>query len=173
MARAETGCEVLHQSFMSLALPPERFDGVFANASLLHVPAQELPRVLGALRDALVPRGVFFCSNPHGPDSEGWSGNRYSASIATAPYGKTGSNRLNLTAAGGATSAITIPAGVLDRWQGPAVINSGDVIPRNALEGLPYAKMDLRITIDDPSISNAKVPTCSDLNWSRKLHRAL
>ena len=79
MARAETGCEVLHQSFMSLALPPERFDGVFANASLLHVPAQELPRVLGALRDALVPQGVFFCSNPHGPDSEGWSGNRYSA----------------------------------------------------------------------------------------------
>ena len=40
MARAETGCEVLHQSFLDLSLEPSRFDGVFANASLLHVPTQ-------------------------------------------------------------------------------------------------------------------------------------
>jgi hypothetical protein len=74
------------------------------------------------------------------------SGTRYNVTIATTPYGKVGSNRLNLTAAGGATSAIAIPAGVLDRWLGPAVINSGDVIPRNALEGLPIHKVDLRLT---------------------------
>jgi hypothetical protein len=76
------------------------------------------------------------------------SGNRYNATIATAPYGKTGSNRLNLTATGGATAAITIPAAVLDQWGGPAVINSGTVIPRDALEGLPYSKFDLRVTKD-------------------------
>jgi SAM-dependent methyltransferase len=78
MARA-TGAEVLHQNFLSLKLPPERFDGVFANASLFHVPAQELSRVLSQLRDALVPRGVFFCSNPHGDNTEGFSGERYGA----------------------------------------------------------------------------------------------
>jgi len=79
MARAATGCEVLHQSFLDLSLPPERFDGIFANASLFHVPTQELPRVLAQLRDALVPGGVLFCSNPRGRDEEGWRGERYGA----------------------------------------------------------------------------------------------
>ncbi|MDB4933484.1 MAG: methyltransferase [Labilithrix sp.] len=79
MARAATGCEVLHQSFLELSLPSARFDGIFANASLFHVPSQELPRVLVALRDALRPRGVLFSSNPRGRDDEGWSGDRYGA----------------------------------------------------------------------------------------------
>ena len=53
MAREATGCEVLHQDFLALDLPAARFDGVFANASLFHVPGSELPRVLGELqRDA-------------------------------------------------------------------------------------------------------------------------
>ena len=38
MARSESGCEVWHQNFLQLDLPPARFDGIFANASLLHVP---------------------------------------------------------------------------------------------------------------------------------------
>jgi hypothetical protein len=63
-------------------------------------------------------------------------------------YGKAGTNRLNLAATGAPTNAITIPASVLDRWDGPAVINSGDVIPRNALEGLPLHKVDLHVTKD-------------------------
>ncbi len=79
MARAATGCEVLQQSFLRLSLPPARFHGVFANASLFHVPSQELPRVLGELRAALRPRGVLFCSNPRGGDAEGFSGERYGA----------------------------------------------------------------------------------------------
>jgi SAM-dependent methyltransferase len=78
MARA-TGAEVLHQDFLQLALPKEHFHGVFANASLFHVPTQELPRVLGELRDALLPHGVLFCSNPHGNDTEGFTGERYGA----------------------------------------------------------------------------------------------
>jgi SAM-dependent methyltransferase len=79
MARAATGCDVLHQSFLALSLPAGRFHGVFANASLFHVPTQELPRVLGELRDALVDGGVLFSSNPHGLDVEGFSGQRYGA----------------------------------------------------------------------------------------------
>jgi hypothetical protein len=76
------------------------------------------------------------------------SGNRYNTTIATAPYGKTGANRLNLTAAGGPTNAITVPEAVLDRWGGPAVIPSGAIIPRNSLRGLAYSKFDLRLTKD-------------------------
>ncbi len=77
MARAHSGCAVLHQDFLSLSLPPAHFHGVFANASLFHVPAAELPRVLGELHAALRPRGVLFCSNPHGNNEEGWHGGRY------------------------------------------------------------------------------------------------
>ena len=74
VARELTGCEVLHQDFLSLDVPAARFDGIFANASLFHVPRQELPRVLRELRAALVPRGVLFSSNPRGDNQEGWSG---------------------------------------------------------------------------------------------------
>lgn len=77
MARAHAGCEVLHQDFLALDLPPARFDGIFANASLFHVPTVALPRVLAELRDALRPRGVLFASNPRGGGDEGWQGGRY------------------------------------------------------------------------------------------------
>lgn len=77
MAREASGCEVLEQDFLRLDLPAAAFDGIFANASLFHVPAQELPRVLQELRAALKPRGVLFCSNPHGDNQEGWSRGRY------------------------------------------------------------------------------------------------
>ncbi len=78
MARRYSGCEVLHQDFMALELPESRFDGVFANASLFHVPSQELPRVICELHASLKPDGVLFCSNPRGNNEEGFSGDRYS-----------------------------------------------------------------------------------------------
>jgi hypothetical protein len=64
---------------------------------------------------------------------------------------------LNLSNTGTAAAAINVPAAVLDRWNGPAVIASGDVIPRNALEGLPLHKVDLRITKDIRIVKSAKV----------------
>ena len=79
MARGFSGCEVWQQDFLKLSLPAGRFDGVFANAALFHVPTQELPRVLLELRAALKPRGVLFSSNPRGHNEEGWSDGRYSA----------------------------------------------------------------------------------------------
>jgi SAM-dependent methyltransferase len=77
MARAHSGCEVWQQDFLQLDLPAARFDGVFANASLFHVPSLELPRVLRELRAALKPGGILFSSNPHGRDEEGWNRGRY------------------------------------------------------------------------------------------------
>lgn len=77
MARAHSGCEVLHQDFLAMDLPDGRFDGVFANASLFHVPSRELPRVLVEIRGALKSRGVLFASNPRGNNEEGLSGGRY------------------------------------------------------------------------------------------------
>jgi len=77
MASAATGCEVWQQDFLKLELPEAMFDGIFANASLFHVPTQELPRVLRDLRAALKPEGVLFSSNPRGNDEEGWQGDRF------------------------------------------------------------------------------------------------
>lgn len=77
MARAHSGCEVWQQDFLKLDLPDQRFDGIFANASLFHVPRQELPRVLRQLRASLKPGGVLFSSNPRGTNQEGWNRGRY------------------------------------------------------------------------------------------------
>ena len=79
MARQHSGCEVLEQDFLKLDLPAARFDGVFANASLFHVPGLELPRVLRELHASLKPRGVLFSSNPRGANEEGWNKGRYGA----------------------------------------------------------------------------------------------
>jgi SAM-dependent methyltransferase len=70
---------VWQQDFLRLQLPDACFDGVFANASLFHVPSRELPRVLRELHATLKPGGVLFSSNPRGNGEEGWSGSRYGA----------------------------------------------------------------------------------------------
>jgi len=78
MAR-ESGCEVWQQDFLQLNLPAARFDGVFANASLFHVPTSTLPRVLRQLHATLRSQGVLFSSNPRGNNEQGWNRGRYGA----------------------------------------------------------------------------------------------
>lgn len=93
MARRYTGCQILQQKFLHLELSSHTFDGIFANASLFHVPSQELPRVLGELYAVLRPGGILFLSNPRG-NNEGWSGQRY------GHYMQFESSKLFLEAAG-------------------------------------------------------------------------
>jgi SAM-dependent methyltransferase len=68
---------VWEQDFLALRLPAGHFDGIFANASLFHVPRTELPRVLGELHATLKPDGALFSSNPRGNNEEGWNRGRY------------------------------------------------------------------------------------------------
>ena len=88
MARSLSGCTVLHQNFLELDLGEQRFDGVFANASLFHVPGSDLPRVLGELFQSLVPGGVLFCSNPRSFDRdwEGFKGERYGTFLTISSW---------------------------------------------------------------------------------------
>lgn len=88
MARAHSGCEVWQQDFLKLDLPENYFDGVFANASLFHVPSQELPRVLLELRACLKPGGVLFSSNPRGHNEEGWNDGRYGTYLDLETWGR-------------------------------------------------------------------------------------
>jgi len=83
MAREYAGCEVLHQDFLNIALPPASFDAVFANASLFHVPSSHIKQVLTALKAGMKPGGVLFSSNPRGNDDEGWD----SGEIGKGRYG--------------------------------------------------------------------------------------
>jgi len=76
MALENSGCNVLNQQFLKLDLNEKSYDGIFANASLFHVPRIELPRILGELHSALRKNGILFSSNPRG-DQEGWYGQRY------------------------------------------------------------------------------------------------
>jgi hypothetical protein len=68
------------------------------------------------------------------------SGNYYFTTVSGRPYNKPGYNRLNIGA------PITIPAAVLDRYEGPAVIGTGESVPRNALKGFPLHKVDVRLS---------------------------
>jgi SAM-dependent methyltransferase len=76
MAKQYSGCTVLHQHFLNLNLEPDSFDGIYANASMFHIPSHALPQVLAACHKALKPQGILFTSNPRG-DAEGWQGERY------------------------------------------------------------------------------------------------
>ena len=66
-----SGCEVWQQSFLNLELPQDHFDGIFANASLIHVPRAEMVRVLEDLWRSLVCGGAIVMSICRG-DGEGY-----------------------------------------------------------------------------------------------------
>jgi SAM-dependent methyltransferase len=76
MAQQYSGCETLHQNFSNIDISAFQFDGVFANASLFHVPKNILPNVLNKIHDALTTQGILFMSNPRG-SGELWQGQRY------------------------------------------------------------------------------------------------
>ncbi|MCM8539813.1 MAG: class I SAM-dependent methyltransferase [Lentisphaeraceae bacterium] len=76
MARANSNCEVWHQDFCELDLPENFFDGVFANASIFHIPKSHLPIALEQLNGSLKSGGVLFSSNPRG-SCENFDGARY------------------------------------------------------------------------------------------------
>ena len=72
MAKQAAGCPVWEQSFLSLDLPSDNFDGIFANASLIHVPSADMLLVLQHLYEALGDRGVLVMSMVRG-NQEGFS----------------------------------------------------------------------------------------------------
>jgi SAM-dependent methyltransferase len=75
MASALIGRPVLHLRFQELAFT-ETFDGIWACASLLHVPRAEMDDVLGRLAQGLVPGGILFASFKYGA-GEGFRNGRH------------------------------------------------------------------------------------------------
>jgi hypothetical protein len=85
------------------------------------------------------------------------SGSHYTAISSSSPYSKPGTNRLNIG------TPITIPAAMLDRWEGPAVIATGTTWPRNALQGLALQKVDLRVTKRFKIVNNVNVELLAEV----------
>lgn len=75
LASKHIGQDVIHMRFQEIDFP-ELFDGVWACASLLHVPSYELKDVLKRIKDSLKPEGMMYASFKYG-DFEGERGGRY------------------------------------------------------------------------------------------------
>lgn len=64
VAKTRTGRDDIFRQmdFLHLDFPSEAFDGFWAAASLLHIPKQDLPRVLGGIRRITKQGGIGFVS---------------------------------------------------------------------------------------------------------------
>lgn len=77
MAREYSKQDVWQQNFIHLDLPKNHFAGIFANASLFHIPRESLLQTLKHFHQSLIPNGIVFCSNPRGSMIEQVNGLRY------------------------------------------------------------------------------------------------
>lgn len=75
IASKNTGIEVKHMLFQELN-EHEKYDDIFACASLLHLKKDELSEMFQKIYEALKNNGVFYCSFKYG-DFEGEKNGRY------------------------------------------------------------------------------------------------
>ncbi len=75
IASKNTGIQVKQMLFNELN-EVNRYDGIFACASILHVPYKELPEIFERMKQALKDKGIIYTSFKYG-DFEGYRGNRY------------------------------------------------------------------------------------------------
>ncbi|MGR5538048.1 class I SAM-dependent methyltransferase [Vibrio campbellii] len=66
LASKHLGQAVTLATFDSFDAKAESFDAIWACASLLHVPSEDLPRTFLRLGELLKPDGVFYCSFKYG-----------------------------------------------------------------------------------------------------------
>ena len=76
LASAHTGLPVAVMTFDQIVWR-DVFDGIWACASLLHVPRADLPEVMRRLRDALVTGGVWWMSFKYGAEERQASGRHF------------------------------------------------------------------------------------------------
>ncbi|MEZ9132892.1 class I SAM-dependent methyltransferase [Vibrio breoganii] len=77
LATELTGLEVTQTTFLEFQSEPATYDGIWACASLLHVPEEELPKTITHLLQFLKPHGLFYASFKLGNCSEIRDGKHY------------------------------------------------------------------------------------------------
>jgi SAM-dependent methyltransferase len=76
LASEFTGLPIQHMTFDQMAWW-EHFDGIWASASLLHVPRAELPNVAGKFQQALKQGAAWYLSFKHGTEEREKDGRRF------------------------------------------------------------------------------------------------
>lgn len=69
LAEIHTDMEVLHMTFDEMEFD-EVFDGIWACASLLHVPEKDMDRIMKKVVNALQPGGILYMSFKYGEEEE-------------------------------------------------------------------------------------------------------
>ena len=86
LASAHTGIKVRQMLFQELQ-EREKYDGIWACASILHVAKNELPDILQRMYNALKPAGIIYASFKYG-DFEGMRNGRYFSDFTEESFGK-------------------------------------------------------------------------------------
>ena len=86
LASQLTGQDVLCQTFENIDFT-EEFDGIWACASILHVPMSDLPKVIANISRALKKGGYFYASFKYG-EYEGDRNGRYFTDMTEERFGK-------------------------------------------------------------------------------------
>ena len=86
LASAHTGIKVRQMLFQDL-LERERYDGIWACASILHVAKNELPDILQRMYNALKPNGIIYASFKYG-GFEGVRNGRYFSDFTEESFSK-------------------------------------------------------------------------------------
>lgn len=68
-ASAYTGLSVRHMTFAEIQAE-NTYDGIWACASLLHIPEEELPEIMVKLDRALKPSGILYASFKYGDSAQ-------------------------------------------------------------------------------------------------------
>lgn len=84
---------VIHAKFDTFRAEPNSFDGIWACASLLHVPDEDLAATFFTLSQLLKPQGIFYCSFKYGQAAHVRNGrfftdmdeNKLQAALTTSP----------------------------------------------------------------------------------------
>ena len=123
LAAARLGRPVTQSRFQDL-VAIDRYDGIWACASLLHVPASELPDVFKRLEQALKPSGMLYLSFKYG-QGERQRGDRLFTDLDEAGLGQ-----LVAGTAGLRTEECWITGDLREgraheRWLNAILVNSG------------------------------------------------
>lgn len=79
-----TGITVKHQLFQNWE-SEAKYNGIWACSSILHLNKQELKQVIGNIRDALLPAGIFYTSFKYG-NFEGVRNGRYFTNMTESSF---------------------------------------------------------------------------------------
>lgn len=114
LASRKTGIAVKNQRFDALA-EVEKYDGIWACASLLHVDSRSIPSLLLLAERALRPGGAMYASFKYG-GFEGWRNGRFFTDMTEDRFAEAARDLQHLTIVETWTTADVRPGRAAEKW---------------------------------------------------------